>query len=224
MRTPLIVASAAVLCVAATRFVSGQTVDPVLLNNSSNGAGDEPPGMTSSVSASSVIYGFDDPREAFGRQAGPVESGTFIFGDNLPQFTIHTLDFTTLSPVFLTGLQVIGGGNTPDQRDPRRILSLSFAADLDNNGSFETLLFSDPDFADIGDGGTGTEQYSFAGITASSFRLSVQQQDPVGPEAGGGPRLIEVNAVVPEPGSFALLAAGLVGLWVLCRSRPKIAN
>ena len=201
MKTHFLVASLTTIVVGLSSLASAQMVAPNLLNNTDNGAGDEPAGLVNFVSASSRLGGVDDPREIFGRNTGPIENGNFYFADAAVG-TIHTVDFSTASAVFLNGLQVIGGAAGPQGQDARRIMSITFFADLDNNGSFETTLFTDANFPDTGDGGSGMQTYSFGGIMASSFRLAVEAQD------GPGARLTEVNAVVPEPGALALVVAG----------------
>jgi len=184
------------------------TVDEFLFNNVADG------GLVMTVNASSALGccgGPDDPREAFGQASGPIEGGSFLFGDGLPAGTDNTIEWFTSSAVQISGLRFQGGANGVGGGDPRRIMQLAFAADVNNNGNLfdDPVLFNDPDFGDTGDGGPGVITYIFAGgpVSANHFGLLVESQ-----EANGGPRIIEIDAVVPEPGSALACALGAVAI------------
>lgn len=195
---------------------SGQFVDQNLLNSATNNTteGDEPPGLVSSISVSSRLSGNDDPADAFGNNNGPVEPFTFIFADGLGAGTVNTLDFTTSIPITLMGLEFNGGGNG-GAADPRRILALNVLVDLDNNGTFEMTLYSSSNFPD-----PGIQILPFSSpVTASRFRLEIQNEDN---GSFGGPRVTEINALVPEPGTVALCAFGLgLVVWKSTRRRTN---
>jgi hypothetical protein len=185
-------------------------VDKVLLNNTTNGVGDQLPGHVNSVVASSALnFGTpDDPKEAFGKETGPIEPGTFLFADTGHPTTGNLLTFTTNTPVTLAGLEIDGGGGGGD--DPRRIGAVSISADLDNNGSFETLLYSSASFFQ----NLNNDLFFTGGsITASRFQVSFDGID------NDGPRIREIDAIVsiPEPTSLAALAS--MGLLLAARRR-----
>ena len=180
---------------------SAQTEDPTLLDLQSLG------GQVNSVTASSVLTccgGPDDPNEAFGQPTGPIEPGTFLFEDNGGPGT-DTLAFTTAAPVTLVGLNLEAGAAGAGVGDPRTIGALSIQADLDNDGTPETTVFSVADFADNTPGGFNA-LFTGGAVTSSSFQLTVEGVECC------GPRIAEVDALVPEPASLGLLGLGALGL------------
>lgn len=186
-------------------------VNPILLNASTNllSENDEAPGLVTSFAVTSALAG-DNPADAFGNNNGPVEGNTFLFADN--GAGTDTIQFTTASPVTLAGLQILAGASGPTAGDPRRIGQLSIEGDLDNNGSFETTLFTVADFPDQ----ASPNLFLFNQIvTASRFQVTVQGID------SSGPRIAEINAIlpaaVPEPAMMSLL--GLAGLALVRRRR-----
>lgn len=210
-------ACAVVVTACAVGTASGQnTVDPTLFNFFANTGVDDPAGLTNQINVSSRIFGSDNPEDAFGNNDGAVEGNSFLFGDGNPVGTNNTIEWITSSAVTITGLRFQGGAAGPDAGDPRRIMQLAFIADQNNNGILlnqfgapdDPILFNDPNFGDTGDGGTGDITYTFAAVTANRFGLLVQNQD------GGGARIGEVDAVIPEPGSMLLcgLSAVVLGL------------
>jgi hypothetical protein len=173
-----------------------QVVDPILLDDRTS----NPLGKVDSVAASSRLAGVDDPLEAFGRPSGPIEGGTFLFGDGRG-IVQETLTWTTSEPVTLTGLRVAGGAGGPQVQDGRRIGAVEIYADTNNNNVFdEAVLATASDFPDPGDGGTGVADYMFPFVTASRFELRLMSQD------GNGPRVTEIDAIVPEPSALGWTA------------------
>ncbi len=164
------------------------------------------------TSATNPYGGSDDPKEAFGKNTGPIEPGTFIFNDGSPTGTQDHLTFGTVSPVTLAGIELTGGAAGPDAGDPRRISNVELTYDSNHDGVIDTgdtTLHLDDNFPDTGDGGTGVADYIFpSSITSDLFQLTVGQQD------GNGPRITEIDAIVPEPASLALAGFSAVGLLV----------
>lgn len=176
-----------------------------LLNATTNvlAQGDERPGRVNSVIASSAVGG-DTPVDAFGNNNGTVEPSTFIFSDVAePQDIVpQTLDFTTNGPVTLTGIALSTGADTGE--DGYRGTSLfRFFADVNNNGFGDDLPL-------ISANPTDDNQFDFlyftSSVTASSFRAEFTASSV------GGPRVLEIDALVPEPDAIALLMIGGAGL------------
>ena len=197
-RSAISAAAIAALLVVA-KPTSAQTVNPTLLDVTSAG------GQVNSVTASSRLSccgGPDDPNEAFGQAAGPIEPGSFLFEDNGAGGT-ENLTFTTSSPVGLAGLRIQGGAAGGGAGDPRTIGAITVEADT--GGGF-TTVGTLADFPDTAQGGTGTADILFnTPVTASSFRVTLET-----PEQGS--RITEIDAIVPEPASMGLMAAAGLGL------------
>lgn len=181
---PAVFASAFALVAPA----SAQHVDETLLNVREFG------GITDTVSASSRIFDTDDPAEALGKPTGPVEPGTFIFGDNGPGGTESMTIYTTASPVTLMGLRITGGGAGAAAGDPRTIsavevwgsaglapsMPLGSIADFNDAAGFHDVMFTAPFPVDQ---------------IVVSFGT---------PEEGS--RVVEIDAIVPEPAAVGVLA------------------
>ena len=172
---------------------SAQQVDETLLNVREFG------GVTDSVFVSSRIFDQDDPTEAVGNPAGPVEPGTFIFADN-GNGGEESMTLNSTSIVTLLGLRITGGGAGAGAGDPRTIGLVEVFGSFGQRPS--VLLGSDPDFNDA----AGFEDILFAGPTPVDqiiIRFLTPEQ---------GSRVTEIDAIVPEPGSLAAAALGAAGL------------
>lgn len=205
-RTSLSMLAAAAAALSGGQVMAQNTVDPTLLDVTAAG------GQVNSVVASSRLSccgGPDDPNEAFGQAAGPIEPGSFLFEDNGAGGT-ESLTFTTAIPVTLTGLQIQGGAAGGGAGDPRTIGAITVEADT--GGGF-TQVGTLADFPDTAQGGTGTAQILFnSAVTGSNFRVTLET-----PEQGS--RITEIDAIVPEPAALSLL--GLGGLTLLARRHRR---
>jgi hypothetical protein len=192
----------AVSCLTlATSPAQAQVVNPTLLNIQSQG------GSVLNISASSRLFGTDDPTEAVGNPTGPVEPGTFIFADNgnggQESMTLNL----ELSGVTLAGVRITGGGAGAGASDPRTISTVLVAgsfglapshtlgqiADFNDAAGFHDILFNAPERVD---------------------QLIIQFGTPE-----QGSRVTEIDAIVPEPGSVGLLLLG--GSFAVLRGRRR---
>jgi len=194
-------------------------VDPDILNATTNGAGDEPPGLSYNFARSSaVVSGTDTVEDAFGNNDGAVEPGTFIFDNNRTPDndngtigdggeTVDYIEWKTTQPVTLAGLELLvsgdGEGSSNRGTELIRILVEGTEVDLyDNNRD--------------GTGGAGNPLVRiFQGgpVTGDDFRIEVTHK------TSPGARIQEINAVlfvepsgvIPEPTAFLIwsLLAGL---------------
>ena len=204
-RAPAFPVVAALFPVVAAVFgfmspASAQVVDPVLLNMRDFG------GVTDTVFASSRIFGTDDPTEALGNPVGPVEPGTFLFADNGAGGTESMTLNTTALPLTLLGLRITGGGAGAAAGDPRTIsavevwgsagtapsMFLGSIADFDDAAGFHDVMFTAP-------------------FPVDQIIISFGT-----PELGS--RVIEIDAIVPEPAALAVLPAAFV---LLLRRRAR---
>jgi hypothetical protein len=162
-----------------------QTLDSTLLNVISQG------GQVNSVIASSTLNN-DNPEEAFGfPSGGGPEDGNFLFSDAAAG--PDTLTFTTASPVTLYGIRLRAGANGPGGNDARRILTAQLTASPSGVTSGPVTV-NDPPIVD-------TDLFFPAPLTASSFTLTLIRED------GAGTRIVEVDALVPEPATPLILLA-----------------
>lgn len=175
------------LCAAPA---SAQQVNQTLLNMRAFG------GVIDTVSASSRIFDTDDPTEALGNPTGPVEPGTFLFGDNGFGGTESMTLNTTFPPITLLGLRITGGGAGAGAGDPRTISTVTVFGSAGLAPSQQ--LGSIADFNDA----AGFHDIPFAGPTAVD-QIIIQFGTPE-----QGARVIEIDALVPEPGAAGVLVVG----------------
>ena len=178
-------------------------MDPNLLNVQAYG------GVVRSVSTSSRYADADDPTEALGNPSGPIEPGTFIFADNGPGGQESTTIETDFPPVTLLGLRITGGGAGARAGDPRMISTvnvfgsaglapsapLGSIADFNDAAGFHDILFGGP---------------------VSVDQIIIQFGTPE-----QGARVIEIDAIVPEPCSLAAVVAAGGALLLRRRARRR---
>jgi len=188
-------------------------VDPILFNAITNTGGDEAPGLGTNFASNSQYQGIDDEEDAFGNNDGLVELSSFIHGeaggaDNGDQTlgngeVVNFISWDTTSSVTIVGYQITveSDGFAPQGNRATQLIAFyvnNVLQDLfDNNGV------------------TSTTDRIFSGgpITGSSFRVETTQQFN-----SNGNRILEINAIVPEPSSLSLLSVGLAAL-ALVRKR-----
>lgn len=201
--------AAALLALTSAAFA--QTINPTLLNATSNvvGEGDEPAGFSTNFVRSSAIGNIDDPEGAFGNNNGPIEGTTFIFGDGGAADNgdniignggeaVYTLSWDTTSPITLAGIELAFGAGEPGRGNRGTQL---WEVSIEGN----VVASGDANGTDIG-------QVSFGGdVFGDNFllRITGSVNDP-----SAGPRISEINAVVPvpEPATMGLVGLGMIGL------------
>lgn len=171
-------------------FAQASTVDGVLLNATTNGAGDEPPGLSTNFSTSPPLFGTDDVKEAFGQNSGPIEPGTFLFDDagtpdNGNQTmgdggeTVDYIRWNTTAPVVLNGYRAsLGAEGPPGYNRGTQLFSFSAAGEQDDF------------FDDNAQSGT-VDRYFAIPQVASQFEINLTRQNI-------GPRIKEIDAIVPD--------------------------
>lgn len=184
--------------------------------------------------ASAVTVGVGDAFSGIGTAPGTAVSTTSTFSqpltdlfDDAPQggfvddFFVgtgpHTVNFNTAGAVTLSGVSIYTIANGGEEDGIRGANSFSFRADVDGgaagDGVYEALLVNAQNPVDNGLAST----YSFAPTTAHFFQFSITGSD------GNGPRLLEVDAVVPEPAGLGLLGlAGIAAMKRTCRRRREM--
>ncbi len=170
---------------------NGQVVDPILFNASTNAGPDDPPGLGINFTSSSQVLGVDDEEGAFGNNDGPVEPNTFIFGDGgTPDNgngilgdggeTVDSLNWQTSSLVTLDGYRLTVGGDGAGANRATELAAFSVAGeqdDLFDNNAFHgsvDRIFSVPQLGE-------------------AFQLNTTRT------LSSGPRLFELDAIVPDP-------------------------
>ncbi len=190
-------------------------VDPILFNAITNGAGDEAPGLALNF-ASSALHPGETIEDAFGNQDGGVETHSVLFSDSgavadngnntfdVGVETIDWLSWETTRPVELHGIQLDIMADTLGDTV------------LENRGTELVRFFVDEQLMDILDwnGSAAMIDRIFTGgpIVGSSFRLELTRT------VDTGPRIMEINAIIPEPGTLLLLAGGGLA-WLKRRAR-----
>jgi hypothetical protein len=153
----------------------------------------------------------------FGANNTTVEtgSGDIIFGDQNSQ--PNTVDFTTPSPVSLIGVAVYLDSDDGTLDGPRSVGTFTFTAGSEEivaspvnesiavNLGVNVFMFSQPVSASI-----------FSATFSANPNLNFT---PDGNNDGVGPRIYELDGIVPEPASLGILAFGTLAL--LARSRVR---
>jgi WD40 repeat protein len=150
----------------------------------------------------------------FGANNTTVENGDIIFGDRNSQ--PNTVDFTTPTPVYLIGLAVYLDSDDGTLDGPRSVGTFTFTADgteeLDTAPVNESIAVN-----------LGPNVFTFAEpVTASTFIATFSSNPdldftPDGNNDGVGPRVYELDGIVPEPASFGLLVTGFLSIVVARR-------
>src|ERR1044071_6742698 len=167
-----------------------------------------------------------DPRDMFGGNFTtiPTENGRTLFSDSQAAGFVHSIEWSTLTPVTIGSFSLFAAGDGPAFNNEREFAHFNlWAKSTPSSSTYDLLLYSyDP-----------THPYTF--IDASNFALLVQNITPVTAQffkaeftqfTGGrgfdGPRIMELDGfAVPEPGTASLFIAGMcVACWRF-RSRPK---
>lgn len=185
-----VLATGIVLLMAAT-VASAQTVDPILLNATTNSGGDEAPGLGTNFSSSSQVLGTDDEEGAFGNNDGPVEPNTFIFGDggvadNGNGFlgdggeTVDSLNWNTTGLVLLDGYRANISGDGGGANRATELFSFSVAGEAD-------------DLFDNNAGSGAVDRLFSVPQLGSAFGINTTRT------VGSGPRINEIDAIVPDP-------------------------
>ncbi|MBN1345833.1 MAG: PEP-CTERM sorting domain-containing protein [Phycisphaerae bacterium] len=181
--------------------------DPILFNATTLGAGDEAAGLALNFASSATIPG-DTIEDAFGNQDGGIEPSSLIFSDagavadnrnNTFDVGVETIDWISWDTTRLVELHGYQLGLSPD-------------GESDYRGTELVRFFVDDVLVDIIDfnHSSGTIDRIFAGgpVVGDSFRIELTRTI-----ATGGSRVLEINAIIPEPGSLGLLGlAGVLGL------------
>lgn len=187
MKTHVLVAS---LILFGVGFTHASTVDSVLWNATTNGAGDEPPGLSFNFSTSPPLFGTDQVQEAFGQNAGPIEPGTFLFSDtgtpdNGNQTlgdggeTVDSIGWNTTVPVVVNGYRVgLGAEGPPGYNRGTQLFAFFSAGELDDF------------FDDNAQSGTVDRYFSIPQV-AGRFDINLTRQNV-------GPRISEIDAIVPD--------------------------
>jgi hypothetical protein len=168
---------------------SAAVIDPNLFNATTNGSGDDPPGLSTGFVVSSRVAGVDDPEGAFGRNTGPIEPNTFIFGDGATPDngntvmgdggeTVNSLSWQTTQPVLLLGYNASLPSDGPVYGYNRGSELVRFST----NGEVD-------DFFDDNSAGGGTRLFSIPQLGNSYTFESTNR-------TGGGARIAEIDAVV----------------------------
>lgn len=157
----------------------------------------------------------------FGGDAGEgspfaVERFNTVFPDLLPAGTVHSIEWSTASPITLTGYHLQAA------RDGSNGRSFSLFRLLADTGS-GFVLISSVDTTALYTGGPAALELDLTqtlpAVTAQSFRAEFTQA--TGLFGQSGPRVVELDAItaVPEPASWALMLGGCVGLAAWLRRR-----
>jgi len=188
---PATVASLTLLC--ASRVLAQEGVDGDLFDNATVTSNSALVECCGSSQANNIFEGPDG--------TGGVEATTTIFADTPGIGFTNFIEFSIFSAQFVNSVTLINRSDNGTEGGSRSTAGFTLFADTDSNGIFETTLVPLTDPLDSG----VNNVYSFAGVTASSFRAEFTN----GTQAGA--RIVELDAV-PEPASFGLLSLGALGL------------
>lgn len=180
-------------------------VDPILFNATTLGAGDEAAGLAYDF-ASSALHPGETIEDAFGNQDGGVETHSVLFsdtgavadnGNNTFDVGVETIDWLSWNTTRLVELHGIQLEVLPDTIGDTV---------LENRGTELIRFFVDDQLMDVIDwnGSAATIDRIFTGgpIVGSSFRLELTRT------VNTGSRIMEINAIIPEPGTLLLLTVG----------------
>jgi hypothetical protein len=151
-----------------------------------------------------------------------VENGRYdvLFPDpaSSPSDAVNTVEFTTPAPVTLSGVDIYLDSDGGGLDDARSVGNFTFTADgiefvnsapynesIAVNNGLNTFMFAEPVTAD-----------TF--IATFSDNPNIPTDDP---DTGIGPRVYELDGVVPEPACISLMALGVITF--LLRPR-RLAN
>jgi hypothetical protein len=147
---------------------------------------------------SGYIYNISGASNGHGGFYGGEPDDDYVFGDQTGPYTVA---FTTATPVTLTGIALYAGADAPKSPTANRgISSFSFSA-----GGVDVVNDVSP--VDIS---TTENLYTFPAITASSFVATFVGNPSA---AFPGPRIFELDGIVPEPASISILALSGLGLF-----------
>lgn len=173
------------------------------------------------TASSSTISGFEPIGLIGGATTGENNAGNTIFTNvgtiAAPNFVnIKTAGLVTLNGVNLFTLR----DATPSGTLSRSTSRFSLFADVDGNGSFETVLVNGVDPNDNGLANT----YTFAAVTAQFFRAEFVGNTNV---VYDGPRIVELDAIgsaVPEPGEVTtgMILVATIGLGLVRGRRRRV--
>jgi len=199
-------------------FPANSIVDPFLFNAVTNivGEGDEAPGLSTNF-VTSLAFGGDNPEDAFGNNNGAIEPNTFLFADGgvadngnnvfeVGPETVDSIAWDTTSPVLIRGYEIVFGGDSFGPHGFRGTELVNFLV--------EGVVVDTIDLNGYGAGAAAIQRV-FAGgsLTGDNFEVQFTRSTTA------GLRLFEINAIVPEPTSMALLLIGTVGICLMPRRR-----
>ena len=177
---------------------------------------------------SGQMSGNTDAIAMFGGTSGNWEPPNVLFEDGHSQPYIHWVEWSTPAPVTIGAFNLWATDDTPspDPSDPsyaRRSFAC-FHLYAWNGTSFQQFFDATPLLPyELPPGATECRPFSVSlttPITASAWRAEFDQQvytNAYGETPGGyyGPRIVELDGVVPEPAALSLLLLG--GLTILRR-------
>jgi len=182
------------LCAVAFASSAYAGLDTVVFNATTNGVGDDPAGQGTNFTTSSPLFGIDQIQEAFGQNSGPIEPGDFMFadggvadnGNNVMGDGGETIDYVrwqTTSPVILQGYSVALGSEGPSQGYNRGTQLFTFGVAGEQDDFFD----------DNAQNGWGSLNRTFpVAQIGKDFEIKLTRHN------GSGPRLCEVDAIVPD--------------------------
>jgi hypothetical protein len=168
---------------------------------------------------SSALYPGFDARDAFGG-CNSSEPCVTIFSDGLPQGSVHTLLWTTVQPVTILGFNLFVSGDEPiDPNNPLRRSIDHVTVWAGGN------IIYDADVTDPPGAWVALVVHLSSPVTAQQFRADFRQAatqlPPLGVNDYTGPRVIELDATIPEPATITLIGLGICALICGFRRRAK---
>ncbi len=168
---------------------------------------------------SSALYPGFDARDAFGGCYSS-EPCVTIFSDGLPQGSVHTLSWTTPQPVTVWGFNLFLDGDEPiNPANPLRRSVSHVTVWAGGN-----IIYSG-DVIDPPDAWVALVVHFSSPVTAQQFHAdftqAAAQLPPLGANDYTGPRVIELDATVPEPATITLIGLGIFALMCGFRRRAN---